>query len=66
MKTIDGMMPILAICPGQGSKMNFLVLDYIRVDTANLTLHHLWGRSDLDHTGCLIGMFLALPNSKDS
>ena len=36
MRTIDDMMPILSICHGQGSKMNFLVSDYIRVDTAYL------------------------------
>ena len=35
MRTIDDMMPILSICHGQGSKMNFLVSDYIRVDTAS-------------------------------
>ena len=47
MRTIDDMMPILSLCHGQGSKMNFLVSDYIRVDTANLTLHHLCPRASL-------------------
>ena len=41
MRTIDDMMPILSICHGQGSKMNFLVSDYIRVNTTYLTLYHL-------------------------
>ena len=41
MRTIDDMMPILSICHGQGSKMNFLVSDYIRADTAYLSLYHL-------------------------
>ena len=41
MRTIDDMMPILSICHGQESKMNFLVLDYIRVNPANLSLYHL-------------------------
>jgi hypothetical protein len=42
MRTNEDMMPILSICHGHGSKMNFSVSDYIRGDTAYLTLHHLW------------------------
>ena len=38
------MIPKLSICHGHGSKMNFLVSDYIRGDTAYLLLNHLWSK----------------------
>ena len=41
MRANEDMMPKLSICHGHGSKMNFSVSDYIRGDTAYLTLHHL-------------------------
>ena len=42
MRANEDMMPKLSICHGHGSKMNFSVSDYIRGDTAYLSLHHLW------------------------
>ena len=47
MRANEDMMPKLSICHGHGSKMNFSVLDYIRGDTAYLSLHHLWPKSSL-------------------
>ena len=41
MRANEDMMPKLSICHGHGSKMNFSVSDYIRGDTAYLSLHHL-------------------------
>ena len=43
MRANEDMMPKLSICHGHGSKMNFSVSDYIRGDTAYLSLHHLQG-----------------------
>ena len=42
MRANEDMMPKLSICHGHGSNMNFSVSDYIRDDTAYLSLHHLW------------------------
>ena len=46
MRANEDMMPKLSICHGHGSKMNFSVSDYIRGNTAYLSLHHLWSEKN--------------------
>ena len=41
MRANEDMMAKLSICHGHGSKMKFSVSDYIRGDTAYLSLHYL-------------------------
>ena len=48
MRANEDMMPKLSICHGHGSKMNFSVSDYIRGDTAYLSLHHLCIKDNVD------------------